>query len=173
MADGTLILGVTAVLTSGVFGPLVLHQTEKDRDDRTDRRAVLDEALASLSLARSQETWLETWLLAEWPPERLPIRAELDSRAKELFDQAHLLEAVAVRLNIRLGNGKLVDSYVAAVAETVEQAGALWRYQQGLLEMQVATRIVLDAEDQFAIHYDRLLDAARRWHQDNGLPSVA
>jgi hypothetical protein len=88
-----------AVLTSGVFGPLVLHQTQKRRDSLTDQRAALHAAIGPLAKARAQISWLQVSGF-----DRDVDLAERDRRFEDLLHQTQLLEAHLVKLQIRLAS---------------------------------------------------------------------
>jgi hypothetical protein len=166
MADGAVLIGVTAVLTSGVLGPLVLHHTQKDRDSLSDQRTALDAAIQPLAECRAQGAWLQAWAF-----ETRTDQAEVEKRAEELLDLTHLVEAHGVKLQIRFGDCKLVTSYLAAGGALNEQASIFWRRRAGVIptvaqydeEMRSAETIYRDA-------YARFIELASSWHAERNWP---
>jgi hypothetical protein len=162
MADGTVILGVTAVLTSGVFGPLVLHHAQKDRDTLGARRAVLDSAVGALAVARAQEAWLEAAVLRD----DQPATDEVNRRMEELLRQTHVAEAHALKLELRFGKSELSDACTAAAGAINEQASTVSLHWYGSLPRGAVEAAIEQAEAIYLDNYARFVNAGVKWHED-------
>jgi hypothetical protein len=147
MADGAVIVGVAAVLTSGVLGPLVLHQTQKDRDDRDDIRATVDAAAEPLAIVRSHDVWLEAFAFDNRTP-----RTEVAARMTAMIEQGHIVEAHALKLELRFPDSELPGAYQDAGAALGAKAGAVLRRSYGI----TPTVVAYDQEREAAEHeYNR------------------
>ena len=163
--DGAVVIGVVAVLTSGVFGPMVLYYSQKRRDGLTDHRAALDAAIDPLAKARAQVSWLQASGFR-----RDPDRAERDRRFEDLLHQAQLLEAHLVKLQIRFGE-PLAGAYGGAAGAVNEQAGILWRRRSGVIPTVAQfDQEMHEAESVYVGEYTRFIELGRAWHGDRRLP---
>lgn len=138
MADGTLIVGVVGIVTSGIVAPLVAHHTQKERDVLGRQAEAIDTALAAMASARASQTWLEQRVLRDWRGGVLG--GDLFASIRELFDQTHRLQSEAVRLQVHLGEGPLVARYVEGSNAIAQQSSALWRCARGEMSNANATR---------------------------------
>jgi hypothetical protein len=165
MADAAVVIGVTAVLTSGVLGPLVLHHAQKDRDTLTDMRSTLDAAIEPLAKARAQGAWLESWAFKPGVDQ-----AEVDERAEELLHQTHLVEAHGVKLEVRFPESKLVTAYMTAGGAMNAQAEAFWFRREGIWTVVRAQQVVHEAEQVYAAAYDEFIAEAAMWNDSRHFP---
>jgi hypothetical protein len=107
--SGEVVIGVTAVITSGVLGPLVLHHAQKDRDSLGDQRTALDLAVEPIAKARAQTAWLENYAF-----DPKVSKAEVDRRLEETLHQMHLVDAFAVKLTLRFPGSELALASVVS-----------------------------------------------------------
>jgi hypothetical protein len=147
MADGAVIVGVAAVLTSGVLGPLVLHQAQKDRDDRADVRATLDAAAEPLAIARAHDMWLGAFAFDSGMQ-----RAEVTERLTAFLEQGHIVEAHALKLELRFPGSELAGSYKTASGALGTKGAAVVHRMSGITPTVAV--------------YDQAREAAEREYRD-------
>jgi hypothetical protein len=164
MADGTVIVGVVGIVTSGIVAPLIAHHTQKERDVLGRQAEAIDTALAAMTSARASETWLEQRVLRD--SQTGTLRSDHLDSVRDLFDQTHRLQTESVRLNVHLGNGPLVDRYVDASNAIAQQSGALWRHVRGEITNAEAAAAVEEQEPTWLNAWSDVLDHARRWNED-------
>lgn len=150
MADGAVIVGVAAVLTSGVLGPLVVHQAQKDRDDRDDVRAVIDAAAEALAVVRSHDAWLEAFAFESTTANDL-----VRSRIVEMLERGHAVEAQALKLELRFPGSELAGAYQAAGLALGSKAGVALRHWYGITPTRASYEQERESEEnEYRVAYE-------------------
>jgi hypothetical protein len=158
MADGAVIVGVTAVLTSGVVGPMVLHQMQKDRDDRSDVRAALDAAAEALATARAHDVWISSFAFDDRTPSE-----QIKERIVAMLEQAHIVAAHAPKLEIRYPDSELAGAYEVAGTSLIGKTGAVLRRAYGITPNAATYNLEREgAEREYLAAYTRFVQLASR-----------
>jgi hypothetical protein len=166
VADAAAIIGVTAVLTSGFLGPLVLHHAQKDRDSLSDMREALDSAIEPLASARAQTFWIEAYAFGKAVGQQ-----EIERRIEEVLHQLHLVDAHAAKLKLRFPNDALSGAYGDATDAANEKMSIVWRRRAGEIALIEDYKKEMNAAEQaFAEAFDAFLEAATRWHRERHWP---
>lgn len=158
MADGTVIVGVTGIVTSGVLGPYVAHKTQQTRARQDDRVTALDQAIGALTGTAGEAAWLETRAFG-------PKGGDWDERMKALLAQVYALRGHHFQLEMRFGEVPLTSAYLGAAETLREVAAILWDHSHGKFKTAEEVDGKLDeARVVYRKMYDDLLTEGRKFY---------
>jgi hypothetical protein len=159
--DGTAIVGVVGILTSGIFGPMLTHRIQARREKAQDERETLDAATEPLAAATAQVQALR-------PRALKPKDPEWDEDITQLLTQIYLVESHQMKLHMRFGNSALTNGYGAAGGALADQAGAMWDNAHGKYKKADDFNARMAKADRiYNRSYFAFVDAARGVHRSS------